>query len=332
MIAKIVVWAPDRLAAIRLAKRVLAGTTVLGLGTNQEFLGRCLSHQGFLDKNYTTGFIDEYSKDLFRESVEEDEKIAAQSSMVLKYCADMERKVSRNGSAFKSISSHFRVQTMDRASVKADHITVGSNSYIVQYLPSRSSSSVETVQVWRTPSEHKVDDRTKKRFLNQSGGILVNRYYEAMTPPTNGVRTMEVGIVNANMRRRGKGWDEWIEGDISFQLDGTIKTIFIATEGDWRSRDDTPQVLWIHVPELCAGVKSTRRNLLTFAGRLDERTSGSAAELGIFRAEGRVNWSRSWGIVFGANAMSDITSYGQGWWEGEEGGWITGDGEYEDGG
>ena len=281
MIAKIVVWAPDRLAAIRLAKRVLAGTTVLGLGTNQEFLGRCLSHKGFLDKNYTTGFIDKYSKDLFHQSLEEDEKIAVQSSMVLKYCADMERKVSRNGSAFKSISSHFRVQTMDRASVKADHITVGSNSYIVQYLPSRSPFNAETVQVWRIPSDHSLDEGTKSRFLNKSGGILVHRYYHAMTPPTEGIKTLEVGIVSANMRRRGKGWDEWMEGDVSFQLDGTIKTIFIATEGDWRSRDDAPQILWIHVPELWAGVKSTRRNLLTFAGRLDERTTGSAAELGI---------------------------------------------------
>lgn len=283
MIAKIVVWAPDRSSAIRLAKRVLAGTTVLGLGTNQEFLGRCLSHPGFLDKNYTTGFIEQYSEDLFRQSLEGDEKIAVQSSMVLKYCADMERKVSRNGSAFKSISSHFRVQTMDRANVKADHITVGHNSYIVQYLPSRSSGGVERVQVWRTPSEHKLDEATKKRFLNKSGGTLVHRYYEAMTPPTDGQhKTMEIGIVNVNMRRRGKGWDEWIEGDVTFQIDGTIKTIFIATEGDWRSRDDTPQVVWIHVPELCAGVKTTRRNLLTFAGRLDERSAGSAAELGIF--------------------------------------------------
>jgi len=282
MIAKIVVWAPDRSGAIRLAKRVLAGTTVLGLTTNQEFLGRCLAHPGFLDKNYTTGFIDLYSKDLFRPSLEGDERIVAQTSMVLKYCADMERKVSKNGSVFKSISSHFRVQTMDRATVKADHITIGSNSYMVQYLPSRSSSGVETVQVWRIPSEHKLDDTTRKRFLNKSGGTLVHRYYEAMTPPTEGLKTMEVAIVNVNMRRRGTGWDEWIEGDITFQLDGTIKTIFIATEGDWRSRDDTPQILWIHVPELCAGIKSTRRNLLTFAGRLDERTAGSAAELGNF--------------------------------------------------
>ena len=287
MVAKIVVWGPDRLAAIRLAKRVLAGTTVLGLGTNQEFLGRCLAHPGFLDKNYTTGFIDSYAKDLFRQSLEGEERIAAQSSMVLKYCADMERKVSSNGSAFKSISSHFRIQSMDCANVKADHVTIGSNAYIVQYLPSRSSGGIETVQVWRTPMEHKVDDNTKNRFLNKSGGTLVHRYYEAMTPSTEGVKTMEITIIHADMRKQGKGWDQWIEGNVTFQLDGTIKTVFVATEGDWRSRDDASQMVWIHVPELCTGVKSTRRNLLTFAGRLDERSAGAASELGIYTSSSR---------------------------------------------
>jgi acetyl/propionyl-CoA carboxylase alpha subunit len=279
MIAKIVVWAPDRGAAIRLAKRVLASTTVLGLGTNQEFLGRCLSHPGFLDKNYTTGFIELYKQDLFRQNEDGDEeRIAAQISMFLKYCADSERKASRNG-AFRNISSKFRVQNMDRTNVKTDHITIGNKSYIVQYLPQRTDSH-DTIQVWET-KEHKPNENSKSKFLNKSGGILVHRYYSALSVPES-VRTVEISIVNATLRKRGKVWDEWIEGDITFQIDGSIKSVFVATEGDWHSHDDMAQIVWIHVPELCAGIKSTRRNLLTFAGRLDERTTGSAAELGFF--------------------------------------------------
>jgi acetyl/propionyl-CoA carboxylase alpha subunit len=274
MIAKIIVWAPNRNAAISLAKRVLASTTILGVGTNQEFLGRCLSHPGFLDKNYTTGFIDMYSPDLFPLSLE-DERIAIQTSIFLKYCADMERQ--RTGGAFKSISSSFRVQTMDRANVKADHITIGQKTYMVQYLPQRGTT--DTVRVWEI-KEQKVNDKTKGRFLNKNGGMLVHRYYSAVTPPEK-VRMMDVSIVQASLRRQGKVVDEWIEGDITFQIDGVVKTVFVATEGDWRNRDDAAQIVWIHVPELCAGIKSTRRSLLTFAGRLDERTTGSAAELGI---------------------------------------------------
>jgi acetyl/propionyl-CoA carboxylase alpha subunit len=276
MIAKIIVWAPDRGAAIRLARRVLASTTVLGLGTNQEFLGRCLAHPGFLDKNYTTGFIEQYRDDLFVTMNEDNERVAVQTSLFLKFCADAERRVSRG--AFKSISSKFRVQTMDRASIKADHITVGGKGYIVQYI-SRREDITEKIQVWQT-RERNPDDKTKGRFLNKAGGALVHRYYTAMTPPAK-VCTMDVSIVHAALRRRGKVLNEWIEGDITFQMDGVVKTVFVATEGDWHGRDDAAQTVWIHAPELCAGIKSTRRNLLTFAGRLDERTAGSAAELGM---------------------------------------------------
>jgi acetyl/propionyl-CoA carboxylase alpha subunit len=283
MIAKIVVWAPDRHSAIRLAKRVLANTTVLGLGTNQEFLGRCLSHPGFLDKNYTTRFIEQYREDLFREEGLEDlERTAVETSMFLKYCADVERSAAGKlgQSAFNSIPSKFRVQTMDRTNVKADHITLAGKSFLVQYLPQRNGDG-DTVQVWPVPTTNPLPSEGKK-FLNKIGGALVARYYQAMTPPESGVRTFDVSIVHAALRRRGRVLEEWIEGDVAFQVDGSIKTVFVATEGDWRSRDDLSQTVWVHVPDLCAGIKSIRRNLLTFAGRLDERASGASSELGMF--------------------------------------------------
>jgi acetyl/propionyl-CoA carboxylase alpha subunit len=274
MIAKIIVWAPDRAAAIRLARRVLASTTILGLVTNQEFLGRCLAHPGFQDKNYTTGFIEMYSNDLLRTVEDKNEIVAVQTSLFLKFCADSERRVA---GAFRSVSSKFRVQSMDRAGIKADHITVGRKQYLVRYLPRRDTT--ESVQVWEI-SKQEPTDKAKSRFLNKAGGELVHRYYAAMTPPSK-VRTIDVSIVNAAIRQRGKILNEWIEADVTFQLDGVVKTVFMATDGDWHGRDDTAQTVWIHAPELCAGIKSTRRNLLTFGGRLDERTAGNAAELGM---------------------------------------------------
>jgi|SRR5579862_574468 len=274
MIAKIVVWGLDRASAIRLAKRVLAATTILGLGTNQEFLGRCLAHPGFQDKNYTTGFIEQYRQELFRSVESESERIAVLTSGFLKYIAEEDRR--RNG-AFRSISSKFRVQSMDRSSVKAEQITVGGKGYIVQYLPRRGEAA-DTVQVWEI-SEQKLEEKQKDKFLNKAGGVLVHRYYTALTHPAN-PRTMDISIIHASLRPQGRLPDQWIEGDVTVQLDGTVKTIFVATEGDWRARDDSAQTVWIHAPELCAGIKSIRRSLLTFAGRLDERTTGSAAELG----------------------------------------------------
>jgi hypothetical protein len=337
MIAKIVVWAPDRGSAIRLARRVLAATTVLGLGTNQEFLGKCLAHPGFLDKNYTTGFIELYKDALFEKNAEKqtegDMVLAVQTSMVFKYCAERERLRARD-TAFRSISSKFRVQSMDKSNVKTDHITVGGKGYMISYLPRRYETS-DTVQVWEIQEPIKLDDKTQGKFLNKSGGVLVHRYYSAMIPPLSSSagnpRTMEISIVHADLRRRNKGvLEEWIEGDITFQIDRSVKTCYVATEGDWRSHDDSSQVLWIHSPELCKGVKSIRRTPLTFAGKLDERTSGSAAELGNFFCGWELICRSRW-VVFGADAVSDITGYEEGWGESQEGRGITCHGEYEDG-
>jgi len=336
MIAKIIVWSPDRPSAIRLAKRVLASTTVLGLGTNQEFLGRCLSHPGFLDKNYTTGFIEMYREDLFPDrGIEGDLLVAMQSSLVFKYCAEKERE--RRG-AFRSIGSKFRVQSMDKASVKTDHVTVNGRGYMVSYLPRRGETS-DTVSVWQI-EEHKDDDKTKAKFLNKNGGVLVHRYYSAMTPSSN-CRTMEISIVHADLRKRGRSvMEEWIEGEMTFQIDRSVKKVFVATEGDWHAHDDSAQVLWIHSPEMCKGIKATRRSPLTFGGKLDERTTGSAAELGTSFLDFHVPYSiclvlqrlivRGWRLLSGADAVSDITGYEEGWGEGNEGGGITCDGKHED--
>lgn len=57
MIAKIVVWAPDRDAAIRRMVAVLANTACVGLMTNQLFLQSCLLHPAFHDPSYTTSFV-----------------------------------------------------------------------------------------------------------------------------------------------------------------------------------------------------------------------------------------------------------------------------------
>ena len=135
--------------------------------------------------------------------------------------------------------------------------------------------------------------------------------------------------------------EEWIEGEMTFQIDRSVKKVFVATEGDWHAHDDSAQVLWIHSPEMCKGIKATRRSPLTFAGKLDERTTGSAAELGTSFLVFHIPFVclvllrlivRGWRLLSGADAVSDITGYEEGWGEGDEGGGITCDGKYEDGG
>lgn len=57
MLAKLIVWAPTRPAAIRKLSTLLRSHICLGITTNQPFLLSCLSHPSFLSGAYTTAFI-----------------------------------------------------------------------------------------------------------------------------------------------------------------------------------------------------------------------------------------------------------------------------------
>jgi acetyl-CoA carboxylase biotin carboxylase subunit len=64
MLAKLIVWAPTRRAAIDRMKRALDEFVLLGVRNNIEFLGRVVSHVDFIDGKLDTGFLDRH-KELF---------------------------------------------------------------------------------------------------------------------------------------------------------------------------------------------------------------------------------------------------------------------------
>ncbi len=64
MIAKIAASGPSREDARRKLIQALSDCTLLGVGTNQSFLARCLGHQTFADGGATTAFIEESGDDL----------------------------------------------------------------------------------------------------------------------------------------------------------------------------------------------------------------------------------------------------------------------------
>ncbi len=59
LIAKIVVWAPTRLEAVRKMRRCLEETAIEGIDTNVDFELFIMYHGVFLRGNYNTGFIDQ---------------------------------------------------------------------------------------------------------------------------------------------------------------------------------------------------------------------------------------------------------------------------------
>jgi 3-methylcrotonyl-CoA carboxylase alpha subunit len=58
MIAKIIVWGEDRVAAVGRLRRALAETAVLGVGTNLAFLARVAAHPEFASGAVDTSFIE----------------------------------------------------------------------------------------------------------------------------------------------------------------------------------------------------------------------------------------------------------------------------------
>src|SRR5262249_17520930 len=60
LLAKLVVWAPSREAAIERMKRALSDFALLGVRNNIEFLGRIVSTDDFAAGKIDTGFLDQH--------------------------------------------------------------------------------------------------------------------------------------------------------------------------------------------------------------------------------------------------------------------------------
>jgi acetyl/propionyl-CoA carboxylase alpha subunit len=73
MLAKIVVHADTREAAINKAIKGCEQTLVMGVTTNADFLERVLNHPAFIDGKTHTGFIDEHKADLMSPALTADE-------------------------------------------------------------------------------------------------------------------------------------------------------------------------------------------------------------------------------------------------------------------
>jgi acetyl/propionyl-CoA carboxylase alpha subunit len=268
MLAKIVVWTPSRQETLRVAREVLSQTVLFGVNTNQEFLARCLEHGEFVGGRYTTGFVDSFREELLAKKEDMGGGSAIAGSVILKYLAEEER--AKTGS-FRGIKSKFRVQSLDRSNVKMDHVTISGKTYIVRYLPGRDPT--DQVQVWEIPKESPPSDALKTKFLNKPGGTLVHRFYAAITaPPT--LKTHSVSVLHASFSRHGPPVGEWLTGQVTLELDGHVRSLSLATESCVGHRDSSPQTLWFSPPS----TKLQLRSPLTFAGRLDERSSPGAGD------------------------------------------------------
>ena len=102
MIAKIIAWGEDRAAALAHLRRALAGTAVLGVRTNLEFLARVAVHPEFVSGEIDTGFIERHRAALVppRRPAPDTALAAAALSRLLAREAAAELAASRSGEPF----------------------------------------------------------------------------------------------------------------------------------------------------------------------------------------------------------------------------------------
>jgi propionyl-CoA carboxylase alpha chain len=85
LLAKLIVYGPDRLTVCRKLAGALSNLVGLGVQTNREFLIRALEHPAFSDGSYHTGFIDEHLGDLLaQEDAAEDSIVASVVALYLR--------------------------------------------------------------------------------------------------------------------------------------------------------------------------------------------------------------------------------------------------------
>ncbi|KAB2344297.1 ATP-binding protein [Actinomadura rudentiformis] len=77
MLAKVIVWGPDRAAALRRLDRALASYTLLGVGTNVAFLRALVRHPDVEAGRLDTGLVERSLDELIGEATVPDEVLAA---------------------------------------------------------------------------------------------------------------------------------------------------------------------------------------------------------------------------------------------------------------
>lgn len=114
MIAKVIVHGRDRAEALRLMRRALQDTHIVGPKTNVEFLTQLCKHQAFIDgSGLETGFITKYKEDLLPKSKEASSAIFAHAGLYL-HLLNQQRSISSVWDA--PIYSAFRLSSSQPAS------------------------------------------------------------------------------------------------------------------------------------------------------------------------------------------------------------------------
>ena len=253
MIAKIVVWAPTRAAAIEQMARVLADTACLGVTTNQLFLQACLRHQAFHRPDYTTSFIQSNLDDLLRNPYSSGlglplNLLSIIPSLFLRN--SRERKEVAVGGArpiFGSVRRGFRNQRFDRVNQLCDIVAVydakqgtSMNSQICIWGFDGGETNKAVVQIAPVPElGPKPEAKTYGTTSDESGLLDATRAYNMLSVALRSGALEEKSLTCAVYVHKAQskvidmvGWSEsvpWNIGRIEASINKSKVLAYVAT-------------------------------------------------------------------------------------------------------
>ena len=161
MIAKIVVWAPNRAMAVDKMAKVLSQTVCIGPGTNQLFLQSCLLHPAFVEPNYTTAFIATHMDRLLENPYlassiwkkhHHEPLLSVIPGLYIREIGRPRQQQRDCRTVFASVQRGFRNQRFDRINLPVDIISAPSFK--------SSEDKMDTVCLWTLPTESSSSNAT----------------------------------------------------------------------------------------------------------------------------------------------------------------------------
>lgn len=278
MIAKIVVWAPTRAMAIEKLARELAGTTCLGVKTNQLFLQSCLLHRAFHDPAYTTSFIPAHLPELLRNPY------AAQIPGSLDYlsivpCLYLRRLSSQvrdptSRAPFHGVRRQFRNQRFDPVNVHCDIVTAVDGRTKEQptmcvWKPSAAGDNGQELLLYPVPT----GSSSKASSADAAAARELTVRYNAIS---RALRSGEVVSSGSSYRVSIGHWQpvqgsptepkSWLASSMEVSINERKMLAYIAVAADdmTQTHIDRPQRIWCHFPALGTSIEYRRDTLLTY--------------------------------------------------------------------
>lgn len=282
LIAKIVVWAPSRAAAVEKMAKMMAYTVCIGIRTNQQFLQSCLLHPAFRDPAYSTSFIPENITELLRNPYVADvaamqEDLAVIPSLIR---TAGPTNFSRKAAArpFRSIQPSFRNQKGDHSAIQYQVVEIPSIPERMIFIDAApSAKSISTFHIKTIPinkAEQKapgIKDAKPSNMLAAEWNRIMAQVQSQHTSADGSARAAK--LVDCKIRPHTTMTTstarDWLSHNIVVTINGRRHHAICASEpSSSRNGDNSAQRVYVHMPHLGTYVTYDLHTQLSFGSSL----------------------------------------------------------------